>query len=139
MLTNDKDRATCNMYEGNCSECPLVKEVKLNGDILCKQKSHYDRKRKEWVYDPLTRETEDDHVIDADSLVDQLLAAVRGTKSNGLDIMSVFRSELDRVTAASKDCEKAIRIGFDGIDKDIHIFYKDKIDNTDDYIKIKKF
>ncbi|MDO4746458.1 MAG: hypothetical protein Q4B18_07865 [Bacillota bacterium] len=55
MLTNDRERKICEKYSAvgedgrvRCRECPLVKDF---AHILCKANSHYNRKRREGVYD----------------------------------------------------------------------------------------
>ena len=55
MLTNDKDRRTCEKYSAqdetghvHCHECPLVVD---RHDMMCKGNSHYDRHEREWVLD----------------------------------------------------------------------------------------
>lgn len=59
MLKNDKEREICDKYSArdengkvHCKECPLnlcEKTGRPYGD--CKAIMHYDRARREWVYD----------------------------------------------------------------------------------------
>lgn len=58
MLTNDRERKICAKYSAydsrgfvHCSECPLKKGDHKMWDFRCKGNSHYDRHKREWVYD----------------------------------------------------------------------------------------
>lgn len=57
MITNSREQAICKRYSArdntgmvHCKECPLRKS-KDRYDFRCKANSHYDRKKREWVYD----------------------------------------------------------------------------------------
>lgn len=57
MLTNDKERRICEKYSAydktghvHCRECPLRKGGP-NDYGMCKALMHYDRHKKEWVFD----------------------------------------------------------------------------------------
>ena len=51
----DKQREICNKYSAkdekgfvHCNECPLVLD---HNELMCKGNSHYDKKKKRWVFD----------------------------------------------------------------------------------------
>ena len=58
MLTNDRDRRTCEKYGAmdeatgkvRCEFCPLVVNTR---DMMCKANSHWDKHLREWVLNEL--------------------------------------------------------------------------------------
>lgn len=61
MLKNDKEREICDKYSArdengkvHCKECPLNLEAKTRMTGVCKAFMHYDRSKKEWVFDEET-------------------------------------------------------------------------------------
>lgn len=58
MLKSKTDRKICERYSKRdenglvrCSQCPLMHGNPDGYDFRCKATCHYDRKKKEWVYD----------------------------------------------------------------------------------------
>ena len=55
MLTSDYDKYICEKYSKkdeqgyvHCDKCPLL----IDGyELMCKANAHYDKKRKEWMFD----------------------------------------------------------------------------------------
>lgn len=58
MLTSERERRICEKYSAmdeagfvHCRECPLSDRVFDMPPLSCKKLMHYDRRRREWVYD----------------------------------------------------------------------------------------
>ena len=70
MLKTEREKRICAKYSAyddtghvHCNECPL-RVVDWKSDLMCKATAHYDRRKREWVYDHEGKDYQMKHTTD---------------------------------------------------------------------------